>query len=146
MREYWKRNPEKYAAMLARQVRNKNSTKTYRRNKDKPAFREAKRMRDRADWAKHQEKRANAAGARLYGLSVDDYLARKQHGCDICGNHNPRGGNGGWMHIDHCHMTGQIRGTLCKKCNTALGAFKDDPELLEKALDYLNHWKAKAVA
>ena len=35
--------------------------------------------------------------------------------------------------VDHCHKTGKIRGLLCMRCNTALGAFKDDPLLLERA-------------
>ena len=39
--------------------------------------------------------------------------------------------------IDHNHITGDIRGILCKTCNRALGMFKDSPKILEKALDYL---------
>src|ERR1700752_5364959 len=35
--------------------------------------------------------------------------------------------------IDHCHNTGRIRGLLCLRCNTALGKFKDDPEILTRA-------------
>lgn len=39
--------------------------------------------------------------------------------------------------IDHCHKTGRIRGLLCMRCNTALGMFRDNPLLLEKAYIYL---------
>jgi hypothetical protein len=39
--------------------------------------------------------------------------------------------------IDHCHTTGAVRGTLCHQCNTALGNFKDSPELLRRAALYV---------
>jgi len=39
---------------------------------------------------------------------------------------------------DHCHRTNVPRGFLCRKCNSALGWFNDDPELLQAALDYLS--------
>ncbi len=43
-----------------------------------------------------------------------------------------------YPHIDHCHNTGRIRGVLCKMCNTMLGMAKDNPEILTKAIVYLN--------
>lgn len=39
--------------------------------------------------------------------------------------------------IDHNHITNEFRGLLCKQCNRALGMFKDDPEILERAMVYL---------
>lgn len=39
--------------------------------------------------------------------------------------------------LDHCHSTGNIRGVLCNSCNTALGKFKDNITILEKAITYL---------
>jgi hypothetical protein len=39
--------------------------------------------------------------------------------------------------VDHCHITGKIRGLLCHHCNTGLGHFKDDILLMQKAMNYL---------
>jgi len=38
---------------------------------------------------------------------------------------------------DHDHETGKARDWLCDSCNTGLGRFKDNVELLEKAINYL---------
>ena len=43
--------------------------------------------------------------------------------------------------IDHCHVTKQIRGLLCTKCNTAIGFLNDDLLLVENALLYLKKYK-----
>lgn len=45
-------------------------------------------------------------------------------------------------HIDHDHETGVIRGVLCINCNLGLGAFKDDPDLLLSAIEYLKRFKS----
>src|SRR5579859_4453639 len=39
--------------------------------------------------------------------------------------------------LDHCHNLLQYRGVLCRTCNTGLGFFKDDPNLLRSAIAYL---------
>lgn len=80
---------------------------------------------------------------RRYGITVDDYLAMaeaQQGRCGICGSPpdpSKRKGQQG-LHVDHCHTTGVVRGLLCFSCNAALGMFKDDAAMLEKALAYLN--------
>ena len=51
--------------------------------------------------------------------------------CDLCGDYMSK------KNIDHCHSTNKVRGVLCTNCNTALGKFKDDIELLKKAINYL---------
>lgn len=50
--------------------------------------------------------------------------------CDLCGETRD-------LNIDHCHNSGLVRGILCRSCNVGLGIFKDNKELLAKAIDYL---------
>lgn len=45
--------------------------------------------------------------------------------------------NGKDFAVDHCHTTGKVRALLCNNCNTGIGTFKDKPELLTKAIQYL---------
>jgi hypothetical protein len=72
---------------------------------------------------------------RVYGLTIEDYdrmLVQQGHVCKIC-KRNPDNK----LHIDHCHATKKVRGLLCRKCNTGLGNFDDDPERLREGAAYL---------
>jgi hypothetical protein len=44
------------------------------------------------------------------------------------------------VHLDHNHISGQIRGDLCSACNLGLGKFEDNPIRLREAADYLEKW------
>lgn len=44
---------------------------------------------------------------------------------------------GPWC-ADHDHSTKKFRGWLCHDCNRALGNFKDNVVLLQRAINYLN--------
>ena len=58
-------------------------------------------------------------------------------------------GNDGYVCLDHDHNCCPkksrcpkcIRSLLCHKCNTGLGYFKDDIELLKRAIELLKDWK-----
>lgn len=42
------------------------------------------------------------------------------------------------LYVDHCHYTGNVRGLLCNKCNSALGFLNDNPDLVLNAYKYLS--------
>lgn len=78
----------------------------------------------------------------LYGLSpeqVDELYVRQQGACAICGQSEKNLIRGRILRlaIDHCHSTGAVRGLLCHQCNTGLGNFRDNPALLQRAIEYL---------
>ena len=76
---------------------------------------------------------------RRYGLTRDDFwkLLEKQGGvCAICGTSEPGKGRTR-MCVDHCHRTGKVRGLLCGSCNRSIGQLGDDPDILQRAADYL---------
>ena len=85
----------------------------------------------------------NSKLKKAYGISLQDYneLLTKQNGrCSICGVNN----NGYYRKkprafaVDHCHTTSKIRGLLCSDCNTGIGLLKDNIDLLNNAIKYLN--------
>lgn len=77
---------------------------------------------------------------REYGLTQELYermLLGQGGGCAICHTTEP-GTAKNYFSVDHCHVTGKIRGLLCNRCNRALGLFRDDAAVLAAAIDYLN--------
>lgn len=74
---------------------------------------------------------------RTFGLTLDEYdalLAAQDGECAICGN-PPQDGQ--FLHVDHNHETGDIRGLLCVRCNNALGQLREDVAVAQRAVEYL---------
>ena len=72
-----------------------------------------------------------------YNISLEEYnqmLEDQNEKCIIC---NKTNNDGKRLSIDHDHKSGEIRGLLCNHCNIGLGHFKDDINLLERAIEYL---------
>jgi hypothetical protein len=70
---------------------------------------------------------------RRYGIGAAEVqaLIDAQNGmCPICRKRAA-------TQVDHDHETGRVRGVLCLYCNAALGAFHDDPNLIAKAIAYI---------
>lgn len=79
---------------------------------------------------------------RTFGISADAFdamLDAQGGGCAICGVVPEREAS---LHLDHDHLTGAIRGILCLSCNQALGHFRDDPAVLQRAVDYVRGGRA----
>lgn len=83
-------------------------------------------------------------GLKKYGLTPETFaeLWDSQYGlCKICGipitKHGEDAPRNKLAMVDHCHTTGKVRGLLCLECNTGLGKFKDDIELMRTAIEYL---------
>lgn len=83
---------------------------------------------------------------RRFGMNPNEYermRAEQGYSCAICASKTTSGDR---LHIDHDHATGAIRGLLCEACNLALGKFKDDPKILDRAAAYLRRQVAPPAA
>lgn len=65
-----------------------------------------------------------------YNMSEEEANNMRTSGCLICERMDE-------LHIDHCHVGGNVRGVLCRRCNLALGMFEDNVKLMGKAIRYL---------
>jgi hypothetical protein len=110
--------------------------------------RESYRARQREWYEKNRERVTEYHRGRhllqTYGMTPTQYgqILESQGGvCAICRQPETKcDGRTGLVHnyhVDHDHISGQVRGLLCNDCNTGLGSFGDDPELLIEAASYL---------
>lgn len=126
-----------YKKTLAWRLKNKERTAEHRKMYKSRHVHET-RLQSQKDSKKYYYKTGQKNRLlKRYGLSQDQFerLLLDQNGlCKICGQKDADRE----LAIDHCHATGRIRGLLCQKCNTALGLFKDNIELLRKSIIYLS--------
>lgn len=80
---------------------------------------------------------------KCYGITLHEFekmFDKQGRRCAICRGILCHGKN--W-HVDHDHKTKEIRGILCGWCNTALGKFQENPNILEMAKLYITRYKMK---
>jgi Recombination endonuclease VII len=120
VRSYCKACGVRYA--MEWQANNKERHNAYRRANPAPS--------------NHGDRRYLYLIQREYGLSREEYeamLEAQGHTCAICGGTGSRR-----LVVDHSHATGQVRALLCDRCNLGIGQFEDDPELMQRAVEYLS--------
>lgn len=74
-----------------------------------------------------------------YGISKVEYdnLFNEQQGrCKICSKHKSELKER--LSVDHNHITGKVRGLLCRKCNVLLGHLENNMQILKMAFNYLD--------
>lgn len=82
------------------------------------------------------EKSNNWKGGISFPYKVKNAPRPKSEQCEVCGAFGKDFKKG--LFYDHNHKTGKFRGWLCMRCNFALGMVKDNTEILENLIDYLN--------
>ena len=113
------------------------ASKKYRSTSEYRAWKRAYRASTPAKNA-----RRNQLLTKNFGISLDEYNLRlqQQNGlCAIC-LRPERFVMRGVVHslaVDHCHLTGRVRGLLCRDCNQGLGQFRDNVPNMERAVQYL---------
>jgi hypothetical protein len=84
---------------------------------------------------------ANFLMMKRYGISKAEFQAMvdAQGGlCAICRTRRAK-------HLDHDHSTQTTRAALCFPCNRGLGKFRDDPEIIRRAIAYLRNDFGRAI-
>ena len=84
--------------------------------------------------------RRRSAYLRRYNLTLEDYdnlLVLQNSKCAICKSSVPKRKNSNFFAVDHCHVSGKVRGLLCNSCNIGLSKFEDNTVYLATAIAYL---------
>ena len=99
----------------------------------------------------HPDRTRNSELKKRYGITLDWYNSQLQAQggiCAICKQAETsfnRIGNVQNLAVDHHHKSGKPRELLCSNCNRGLGCFKDDIDLMKKAILYLEKHDATQV-
>lgn len=92
-------------------------------------------------WNKKNPDKVRARNRKLrYGLTSGDFdllLIAQSGRCAICKNVLVEGRNLSGLSVDHDHITGKVRGLLCRGCNVGLGYFKESASVALEAAVYL---------
>ncbi len=148
--QYYQTNREKLRARAREYYKTHGEAQGEYHIKYYKTHREEKRIHAHTYYEKHLEKRKEYDRNYLlmhpekgkdnfykihYGISLADYhimVAKQEKKCSICGEAPKRK-----LYIDHDHQTTKFRGLICHHCNLGLGSFKDNPKILQRAIDYL---------
>lgn len=82
--------------------------------------------RKRINWESHLR--------HMYGLTIQEYnrlIAERNGRCACCNQTCEE------FHVDHDHETGEVRGMVCRNCNSGIGLLGDNIAGLERAIAYL---------
>ncbi len=77
-----------------------------------------------------------------YGITPEDYsrMFEEQEGkCAICQSTDSEHPITELLVVDHCHLTGKVRGLLCNTCNRGIGFMREETDRLLNAAVYLEN-------
>lgn len=112
-----------------------------RRRAVKAAYKAANPEQHHATQERYRKANRDKITARRYGMLAYEYTAMVDAAdgrCTIC-REAPEARR--FLHVDHHHATGKVRGLLCHHCNTALGLMKEDTARLAAAVEYLRRFQ-----
>lgn len=115
-------------------AKNKEQKKAYARARYKLKPRVSPHLRD-------PDKHRRSKLFNRYGITLEEYnqMQTSRAGvCEICNEVYAKP-----LHVDHCHTSGKVRGLLCPPCNKGIGHLKDNPEILRRAIVYLERDNAR---
>lgn len=95
---------------------------------------------------KRQDYLRSWAMKKRYGITIDQYnqkLIDQKGLCSICEKGHSEVHNG--LYVDHDHSSKQVRDLLCRECNSGIGFFSENPDLLVRASEYLKRHKVQKL-
>lgn len=100
-------------------------------------------------YAKHRQAMRERRLMADFGMTEEQFqsLLLQQGGvCAICRKPEKRTNKRGVrrLSVDHEHATGKVRALLCCDCNSGLGLFEEDPDLLRAAAEYVEKYKVQS--
>lgn len=77
---------------------------------------------------------------RNYGITIEqfDELLKEQGGKCACCRSEHGDSRRTSLHVDHCHITGDVRGLLCSECNLIIGRMRDSVGVAMDFAGYLH--------
>lgn len=157
-KEYYQKNKDKILDRTKKyKEENKDKIKKQRENYKEIAKIKNKEYRDKnkekvsdynKNYRKENKEQINFLNKKsrlknLYGINpclFREMLIRQNNKCPICENVFKNNRN---IHVDHNHVTGEVRMLLCKKCNQAIGFLNEDIKTLENAIVYIKLFNEK---
>ena len=119
------------------EARKKTNGRLRERRANDPAWQESQNAKLREQYHNNPNRRRmvkNQHFMSLYGITVEQraQMETAQRGmCAIC--HQEKN-----LVVDHDHEDAKVRALLCNNCNTGLGQFEEDEEILMAAAKYLH--------
>jgi hypothetical protein len=135
-----KRNaPQRARYQESEEIRARSAAAHKRWHSQNKEYANAYRRRWAAENPEKAEAQRQRKRLRRYGLTIeqyDDIVCRQNNRCGVC-RCSLAEIESKRIHIDHCHVTGRVRGVLCEQCNLGIGKFKENAEALARAAEYL---------
>jgi hypothetical protein len=78
----------------------------------------------------HRVKRHYKGGYHEFVAEVEKLIKESAGRCQACGRSEK-------LCVDHCHLTGRLRGMLCNRCNIVLGLAKEDGQVFLSLIRYM---------
>lgn len=91
----------------------------------------------RAEKKRRREANHERAVQRTYGLNEGEYAQLYEFQGGKCAACRRATGKTRRLSVDHDHATGEVRGLLCRPCNTLLGHARDSIAFFRRCIAYL---------
>lgn len=99
----------------------------YIKNRDKQRY-NAKR------WKDQNKSRVLATRYNTTVNHIENLMLSMSSDCPICERAMTR------PHLDHNHVTGEVRNFICNRCNTTLGLVDESPDVLQRMISYIEYY------